>query len=301
MTSSGAAVGPARDVPAAPPGSATVAVFHVDAHADVAASLAKETPTFRSPTDYRVLLDLLLASLDRSMPGSRVVLLTDPTTGTESLSTRILVDRAATVGEGLMLARMRAQREYLGRAPAGPVFFLDADMLVLEDLRAALDGCDLAVTVRNDPEMPINGGFIAVAEDGRARAAAFLDAALRIYLEEYGSQGAWWGDQRALARLVGVERCRTQIGQVVDAGGARVRLLPCDRYNRSPDRSIAYLRRGRAVAIMHFKGARKRFMAPYWRAFHGAGPWRSPAALRHRATAWSRMARMALWEHLGRT
>ena len=272
----------------------TVVVFHADAGAEVAASLVKVTPTFRSGISYRLQLDLLRRSLDRSMPDAELVLLTDAETELESMNPRIIVDRGASVTDGIMLARMRAQREYLDRAPDGPIFFLDADMLVLSALLSVLDDCDMAVTVRQDPEMPINGGFLAVGALARQRAGAFLDETLRIYVEEYDDRAAWFGDQLALASVVGAQRCLSNIGGVVEAAGARIRLLPCERYNRSPDHAVEYLRRSREIVIMHFKGARKRFMEPYWLShWEARGRFADLPPLRVGA-AWLRIARASI-------
>ena len=77
----------------------------------------------------------------------------------------------------------------------------------------------------------------------------------------------WWGDQFALAALVGW-RALAERGEdnAVSVDGLRVRIFPCETHN--------YTIEARAYApgeldgkfLVHFKGPRKAMMAPYLEA-----------------------------------
>jgi hypothetical protein len=70
---------------------------------------------------------------------------------------------------------------------------------------------------------------------------------------------------------------------LVERDGCRIRLLPCEVWNFSPDNRLAAIADGLPdKLVLHFKGQRKRLMEPFWSTFLEPGtrwlPWRRKRA-----------------------
>ena len=150
-----------------------------------------------------------------------------------------------------------------------PVVFLDSDVIVNADLGPLLaEEFDVALTYRDHPNTPVNGGVIIVKGGAHGSGLRFLERVRSIFDQEFSSARLWWGDQRALIAAVGHERFAHRQADTVEVDGTRVRLLPCDRYNFSPaDDEQAIAAELGDKCILHFKGARKRLMPLYWASY----------------------------------
>lgn len=185
-------------------------------------------------------------------------------------------------GEPAMVANLSAQILHLAHAEHGQcVLFLDADTLV----RKAFPfdpGCDLFVTWRDHVGfskgekltgfaelMPYNYGVLGVRACASAL-EAFL--AMRARVRQLSPRyQLWYGNQLALADLVGAPP-KAGTAEVTarirwtptDAGGPlRVRQLPCEIWNYSPeleDEDVS------GKGILHMKGGRKSLMQSYSRS-----------------------------------
>jgi lipopolysaccharide biosynthesis glycosyltransferase len=243
--------------------------FHVEPSAAGAARMEASCSAFHAETDYRRLLDILFSSVGLHHPDATRAVLTDERTPLDSLSPAIAVRRSAVDPDRVMYSRLLAQIEYLQRHADGEsVAFLDADMIVNANFDALLaDDFDIALTYRSDPDMPLNGGVILVRAGRQAAAIRFLEQVRAIYAERFFAAAHWWGDQHALIAAVGSERFARRIGDRLTVGGVKLRFLPCDQYNFSPENDPAAVARPLPdKAILHFKGERKRLMPGYWNA-----------------------------------
>jgi hypothetical protein len=220
--------------------------------------------------EYVSMIGWLFASAQLFHPGSSLALLTSEATDLRGLRvpfTRLNVPAApATV----MLDRARAQLAFLEQyAFARPVLFLDSDMLINGKIgQLFASDFDIAVTVRDNPKMPLNGGLLMMNALRPRAVVEFFRRYLAIFAERYGEQSCWFGDQLALRDAVGLTHAKipTPDGAIITlVDGARCLLLPESRYNYPPDnafREIAQPISG--PLLLHFKGPRKRLMRAYW-------------------------------------
>ena len=236
-----------------------VVTFHVqtlDAHPNVRWSHA----------EYLRLLDWMLRSVLRFHPEARLAVLTDAQTDLSPLSVAFERIDHPVDHRRIMLSRAEAQQRFLQTHFDDDVLFLDSDMLLngpltelFEDGQGAAD-CDVALTVRDDADMPVNGGFLLLRHRRADVARRFFDRYLRLFREVYVGEAAWYGDQRALRDAIGWNGSGAS-SQIE----ARIRLLPCERYNHTPgDRIRKVLRPQGDKRVLHFKGDRKRLMALFW-------------------------------------
>ena len=245
--------------------------FHVD--------LPQSPSPSPEPTDFVALLADWLAAARAVAPKARAILLTDEHTAVPATLPFDLVLRSSIDRERLMYERMRVQCEYLlAREHERASVLLDSDAIVNADPRGLFTHTgDLGLTWRDGPTtMPFNGGVIVVApgEGGPALLREALDCYAELaqhpnVVEAFETDlRAWWGDQYALALLVGyrnfAERGAAQ-GTYIDT--RTVRFLPCNEYNYTVDASRAVAapepRRLRDKFIVHFKGNRKSLQSEY--------------------------------------
>jgi hypothetical protein len=242
----------------------TFVVFHMDlpgAQIDVV-PFAKGTRP-----DYVDMAALAFQSAALFHPECRRVILTDDTTAFPGLPSDIDIVRRPIDPTKVMYERMVSELEFIrehGRD--SDLLFIDADMLIngpLDSLFAR--NLDLGLTYREKPDMPINGGLIAVARHGRAAAEAFFGRVVDVMQTKYSDTLGWFCDQYAIIETIGHERFERRPSDMIDVDGIRIALWPCDTHNYSPrNRWRKILFRQSRRKIIHFKGPRKRLMRPYW-------------------------------------
>ena len=170
------------------------------------------------------------------VPPSRVVALD----GTQDLK----LMRAIVAGQ---LAYLQA----MGTGEGGTIF-VGVDCLFLKDPSPVFDGGDWDVAVTVGPYSPgaLNNGAVFLAPGKNAEATRFYDLAFANCPDE------WPGDQTAILRVCSPLR---RPGAVEDRHGVKVRYLSMDDWNLPPasldDPGIP------GATMLHFKGARKEFMA----------------------------------------
>jgi len=170
----------------------------------------------------------------------------------------------------IMLSRSYAQLAFLQAHDfRSHVIFLDTDILINENLDAALNWTefDIALTLRDDPKgMPINGGVMLISQRSPQTAINFFKNFYQRYVDAFSDEAQWWGDQKALVDVL------TQSGQSLlglgeqTIGDMRLLLLPCATHNYSPDfaQELDMYGAGAGKKVIHFKGARKQYMQPFW-------------------------------------
>jgi hypothetical protein len=262
-----AARAPARMELTAPPKADEIELvtFHV----------ALEGPS-RPAFDYGRMLAQSFESARLRSPASRQVLLTDMDTAFPPLGPGVTVARSTVDKTRLMYERMRLQHEHLVNRPSGlATVFLDSDVVVNADPAAIFaEGFDVGLTHRPLVEAPFNGGVIFVGPGDAGR--KFFASALACYEAMASSPAiravypedirAWWGDQFALAALVGWRAFAECDGKALEVDGARVRFFPCETHNHVVESREYDAAELAAKFFIHFKGPRKPMMDVYVKA-----------------------------------
>jgi hypothetical protein len=181
-----------------------------------------------------------------------------------------------------MYERMRLQHEHLAaRQPGIATVFLDSDVVVNAAPGPIFgEDFDVGLTQRAVVEAPLNGGviFVGAGSAGErffARALACYDAlATSPAIAALYPEGlaAWWGDQFALAALVGWRALAERDGDALSVDGVRVRIFPCETHNHVIEGRQYGPEELAAKYFIHFKGPRKALMDAYLAAL------RPPAA-----------------------
>jgi hypothetical protein len=171
-------------------------------------------------------------------------------------------------GRPVMVANLDAQIDALIQASRGDqLLFLDADTLLRQPFPWQPD-IDLYATwrehVNGDREMakrqPWNYGVLgAVANAASIDAFTWLRARI---LQMTPSSQAWYGNQLALADLLGAARAEPWSARVRwtlsdDGNPIRVMPLPCETWNFSPDSAEQDVT---GKGVLHMKGSRKELM-----------------------------------------
>ncbi len=147
-----------------------------------------------------------------------------------------------------MFARAQAMRDYVWSDQFNaPTVFLDNDAFPNADLSIAFDQIQhVGLTVRDTPGlMPVNEGVIFAQPSDEARYffSAYVDTFSALGHVIPAEQWRWWGGQMALNMLA-------------QPAADRLTLLPCDRWNFSPD-GPQHRAALDGKAVLHLKGQRK--------------------------------------------
>jgi hypothetical protein len=213
---------------------------------------------------------LAVRSLRIHYPEARLVLLTNEVARRAELPPELELRLGDYDDTRLMLERVRAYRDTVrDAAPGTTLLFLDTDMLAIrrfDELMAP--EIDLAVTVRNVPKMPINGGLIVARTEHHAAVVAFFDRLVACCEALSDDEMRWDGDQIALFRLLDPPPHPMLTLRTERRGDLTVRFAPARVYNQTPRPGFLRFCLFRPGArLLHFKGARKAEMPLYARRF----------------------------------
>ncbi|MEO5861671.1 MAG: hypothetical protein ABIQ03_04325 [Burkholderiales bacterium] len=221
--------------------------------------------------EYLSMIHMMFASARLFHPGAKAIVLTDTDTNFAYSARNVdQVVRCDMDRDKLMLERAKAQWRYVRNNPfESPIIILDSDILINAPLFPIFGNeFDIAVTWRESTNMPINGGFLILNNDRPEIAKRFFERFTEIYQDRYADKAAWFGDQLALRDCVGLSLLDMAKYNVVDVNGCRILLLPCDTYNYSPMNQYGEICSDLSEkVVLHFKGERKRLMAPFWRGW----------------------------------
>jgi hypothetical protein len=252
--------------PAPDPASIDVVAFHAD--------LPAAPSGIHEKVDYVAVLALSFESAAIRAPRARRVLLTDDATVIPAGLKVDEVMRFPMDHDRLMYERMRVQASYLGNRAAGRhSVLIDSDVVVNRDPAPIFaEAFDVGLTWRAGlPNAPFNGGAIFVASGEaaagfftRARSCydAFADTPSVAAPYPRGLRG-WWGDQFALALMVGYQAFAERKADVMRVDGVRVRFFPCDDYNYTIEAREYPPSFFASKFLVHFKGNRKVAQAAY--------------------------------------
>ena len=257
---------PAKIVPPAS-GDLDLVAFHVD--------LPAAPSGIHGAIDYMTVLAHSLESARLRAPAARRILLTDEATRVPDAIGVDQVLRFPMDRQQLMFERMRVQALYLGgRESARASVLMDSDVIVnVDPAEVFAENFDVGLTWRPEfPDAPFNGGMIFVAP-GRAGLEFFkkahqcyealaVDPAVTAPFPR--DLHAWWGDQFALAALVGYREFAERSTNAIAIDGIRVRFFPCETHNFTLEPSRNYpTEELRQKFFIHFKGNRKALQSQY--------------------------------------
>lgn len=224
--------------------------------------------------EYDVLLSMA-ASVRHSLPGSRLIVLTDRQTSFPEVLGADEVMRFDIPRERLMLCRMQAQRAYLASALYdAPSAFVDSDIVFNQPLDEVFERpFDVGLTYRMDGfcriegqviNIPVNGGVMFFQPDRRTAALAYYKRALDAHLKQPEKYFAWGGNQIALLDAVGREAFFARDADDTTIDGTHYRFFPCERYNYTPPAdAIPSPDEAGERLVLHFKGKRKSAMSGF--------------------------------------
>eukprot|EP00249_Psilotum_nudum_P013112 c24156_g1_i4 orf=321-1382(-) len=246
-----------------------------------------------------VILTILSESIQISMPGSKLFILSDPVS---KFPVNRLPRGVAIHGvygnyavDNLMLQRVQSYIVFLQNIYASSmhglgieevpnhVIFLDSDIMIVGDL-----GCifkenhnfDIALTFRNNKGQPVNSGVILVRGNPTSisRARSFLENVVKVYKAKFKRAAGMLGDQLSLAWIVqncsGInqEKIKRQESFQAKIEGTEVLFLPGVKYNWTPAEGAGQFHgMPDDVQVIHFKGSRKRLMIEAWNFFKISG------------------------------
>jgi len=241
--------------------------FHVD--------LPSAPSGIHEQIDYKAVLRLSFQSAALRAPRARRVILTDQATQFPADIGAHEIRRFDIDSQLTMFERTRVQASYLqGLADDRACVLMDTDIVVNRDpVEAFQPGFDVGLTWRAGfPDAPFNGGLILIGDAGRGR--AFMNRVLDCYarlaadavLAGFFSKNlkSWWGDQFALAMVVGYRAFGERAADAMQLDDIKVGFLPCSEYNLTLEPGQNYDRDElRRKYFIHFKGNRKGLLSQY--------------------------------------
>ncbi len=201
---------------------------------------------------------------------SRQTILSDLHTDFAHLQSKYRVVRKPISPDALMLERAALQHEYISRHDfSRPIVLIDSDILINGPLAPLFEkDFDVALTWRDNADMPINGGLIILNNRRPEITKRFFSKFTSIYNANHSTRAAWYGDQLALRDYVGLNVEEFKNKDIIEIDGCRILLLPCEIYNFSPDNRYGSITSDLATkTILHFKGQRKNLMPYFWHAW----------------------------------
>lgn len=194
--------------------------------------------------------------------------MTDEFTPFDATLSKVDVQRSSINHGEIMLERTRRQSAFLNADPLDkPVVFFDTDMLLLEPISPLFErDFDIALTLRPSGRMPVNGGLIFI-NNRRPDLVRLFFQSLKDHIERkaQGQKREWYGDQIALADIVGEVNVTRDRDTIREINGLRILFLDAARYNYSPNRDHPVLWSNLSgISLYHFKGRCRIYMRDFW-------------------------------------
>ena len=213
-------------------------------------------------------LRLLKLSARVHHPDAQFTILTDQATTIPQMCDDDEIVRRSIDQSEIMLERTRQQYNYLLNYDfQHPMIFIDTDILLLKNIDVVfLQDFDIGLTIRDNKEMPVNGGVIFVNNRNPQSARHFFKTLLGIIESQGKQERNWYGDQLALCRMVSSEPEKPiQADSIFEANGVRLLCLPGAKFNFSAQRGHPNLFQNLdKISIYHFKGRSRIYMKTFW-------------------------------------
>ncbi len=248
----------------------TFLTFHIDPTQEASELIANQNILLDRKRDYLRMIELLSRSARIFHSDCQFVLLTDQHTDLLDLDPSLRVCRYDLEPDKVTLSKVRALREFLDRDsdPDSHFILADSDVLINANLDELFEQAfDVGLTYRDNLEMPFNSGVIYVKNNrDRPKTVALFDQLIDLYCSKYMNE-LWYGDQYILIDTVGRERFWQRSSDLISVGEYQFLMLPCRLYNFSPENTYKSIFSSlSSTKAIHFKGARKRLILPFWNA-----------------------------------
>ena len=235
------------------------------------------TPNAGTARTYWALFALMCASVRKIVPEADIHLLTHAEADVpDGIPATHVFRRHA--GESikdsfthLMRAETQTWRDYVSsETMRGPTVLMDIDILLQRSPAVLFDGgFDIGLTYTTDSTLhPFNAGVILIDPTTRKSPVMNFFTMLDEHVATLGAEHQeWYGDQMALAEIVGAGGVSNWRG-VVDSetDGVRLRALPANDWNASlplDSNDKAIFAALPDAGLVHFKGERKGLMLRY--------------------------------------
>jgi len=216
------------------------------------------------------LISMMFASARLFHPGCGMVVLTDEKTAI-NLDPEVKTIRLARKTDDLNVESMKIRYAFLKNLTDGNnIIFLDWDILIQENLDHLFDDqSELILTYRRKYSLPINSGFIGIHGKSVEKISHFYNDIFDHYENlpnrEYRK---WWGFQMILNELFA-----NYLPKVpnypppykFNFNNIKITLIRSDKYNASPHLIELKSYYFPKIAVVHFKGTRKKAMKTYWK------------------------------------
>ena len=242
--------------------------FHVDLEKKVlkeAQNVAKAV----NDDNHEENLNLMFSSVKRIYPKADLYVLTDTKSKfiqkTKSKLVRYDLDSRYPI-----LARNKAWYQFLERTDKSTIF-LDSDILINDnfDELMSLD-FDIAFTFRDWEKWPINLGIIYVKNNQNKKTYKFFKDWYYQFLDLEIKQKVWGGDQDLIhSKFKMVDFSINQNFDIIN-NDLKIKFLICKEYNYSSEINEPMLEFPDNAKVLHFKGARKRYISECWRQMSDA-------------------------------
>jgi len=220
---------------------------------------------------YHTLIDLMFRSAKLFHPKCKRAVLSDEQSGFGYLDSSIQVFRNPLEPSApMMFNRLASQINFVKQHGASTnLVTLDSDILVNGDVEDLFkEDFDIGLTYRLRDDMPINWGVMFISCRNPEKVVAFLEKILAVYRADYFDSEDFWCDQYALMDVIDRERFANRESDWLEIEDIKIKLLPCDTYNHSPENEAQEFTKPLTDRkIIHFKGNRKRFVEDYWNAY----------------------------------
>ena len=236
--------------------------FHIDIDDKVlkeAQSVAKAV----SNEETENLLELMFSSVKKYYPKASLYILTDKTSKVSEYGKSTII-RYDLDKRYPILSRNKAWYQFLDRKENATIF-LDSDILIndcFDDLLRT--EFDIAFTFRNWKKWPINLGIIYVKNNKNNKTYNFFKDWYNQFLHLKDEQKIWGGDQDLIHEKF--KDFDFSVDHHFDSkfDDYQIKFLNCSEYNYSSEMNEPMLEYPSNTKVLHFKGARKKYMKKCW-------------------------------------
>ena len=208
-------------------------------------------------------LELMFSSVKKFYPKASLYILTDKTSKVSEYENSNVI-RYDLDKRYPILSRNKAWYKFLDREENATIF-LDSDILInscFDELMAT--EFDIAFTYRNWKKWPINLGIVYVKNNKNKKPYNFFKDWYNQFLDLKDEQKVWGGDQDLIHEKFKDLDFSLDNHFESKFEDYKIKFLNCSEYNYSSEMNRPMLDSPSNTKVLHFKGARKKYMKKFW-------------------------------------
>ncbi|MBT90059.1 MAG: hypothetical protein CL921_00685 [Deltaproteobacteria bacterium] len=236
--------------------------FHIDIN-QVVLKQAQDVAKAVNNENHEDEINLMFSSVKRLYPNAQLFVLTDQKSKhLNAKNTQIIqyeLDNRFPI-----FSRNKAWYEFLKETEI-PTIFLDSDILIQSNFDKLMQmDFDIAFTFRNWEKWPINLGIIYVKNNHENKAEKFFKDWYQQFKVMKEEQKVWGGDQDLIhIKFKDLDfSVKNNFDFVFDQ--YKIKFLKCNEYNYSSEINEPMYDYPINAKVLHFKGARKKYMLNCW-------------------------------------